>query len=186
MPGTHSSAPTDEQGTASTGLPTLAAPLYGARFGQALKRFFRKYTVFYGRASKSEFWWVALAKAVVSLVAYGVLISGVVVGSTWAANNTHAEYYEGGNGTRTLLGYTQPGIMEHPPAAILMIIGFAALVLVFVITVVPFLALTWRRLHDANFPGPFFFLSLIPGIGSIILLVLAVQPSKAEGRRFDR
>lgn len=186
MSETNSLAPANEHNMPSAEPAGIAAPLYGARMGQALQRFFRKYTMFHGRASRSEYWWVALALAVVSLIAYAILVSGVVIGGTWAANNKHAEYYDYGNGSRTLIGYTQPGIIEHPPAATLIIIGFAALAVLFLVTVVPTLALTWRRLHDANFPGPFVFLSLIPGIGSIILLVLAIQPSKAEGRRFDR
>ena len=38
----------------------LSRPLYGANFGQAVGRFFRKYATFTGRASRSEFWWVRL------------------------------------------------------------------------------------------------------------------------------
>ena len=34
--------------------------------------------------------------------------------------------------------------------------------------VVPFLALIWRRLHDTDRSGGFFFLSLIPVVGPII------------------
>ncbi|MFJ4254344.1 DUF805 domain-containing protein [Microbacterium sp. NPDC090003] len=47
------------------------------------------------------------------------------------------------------------------------------------------LAATWRRLHDANLAGPFFFLAFIPVVGSWILLVLLLQGSKPEGARFD-
>ena len=177
---------TGARSTKPTGEPSIAEPLYGASIGQAISRFFRKYTVFHGRASRSEFWWVALAHAVFSLVPSVVLGIGVIVGASWAVANKQAEYYDYGNGTRTLIGYTQPGVIEYPPAAILIIIGVALAALLFLATVVPFLALTWRRLHDANFPGPFYFFSVIPFIGSLILLILAAQPSKDAGRSFDR
>jgi uncharacterized membrane protein YhaH (DUF805 family) len=35
-------------------------PLYGATMGQAFTRFWKKYAVFTGRSSRSEFWWMAL------------------------------------------------------------------------------------------------------------------------------
>ena len=50
--------------------------------------------------------------------------------------------------------------------------------------VVPQLAISWRRLHDANFSGLFYLLSLT-GIGGIVVLVLMIMPSKPEGQRFD-
>ena len=50
----------------------------------------------------------------------------------------------------------------------------------------PSLAIAWRRLHDAGFPGPYYFLTLVPSVGSIIVLVLMLLPSKPEGQRFDR
>ncbi|GGL01636.1 uncharacterized membrane protein YhaH (DUF805 family) [Curtobacterium luteum] len=35
----------------------LRDPFYGAPFPEAVRRFWRKYTVFGGRASRAEFWW---------------------------------------------------------------------------------------------------------------------------------
>jgi uncharacterized membrane protein YhaH (DUF805 family) len=51
--------------------------------------------------------------------------------------------------------YTQPGILEIPGAAPLILTGLVLLGLIWLATIVPNLALAWRRLHDANFPGPF-------------------------------
>ena len=42
------------------GVPPLNKPYYGIHLPAAVSRFFQKYTVFTGRASKSEFWWVVL------------------------------------------------------------------------------------------------------------------------------
>lgn len=44
------------------------APLRGATFGQAVQRFFQKYTQFRGRASRSEYWWFFLFNLIVGFV----------------------------------------------------------------------------------------------------------------------
>ena len=46
----------------------LRDPFYGAPFTEAVRRFWRKYTVFAGRASRSEFWWWWVTSFVVGLV----------------------------------------------------------------------------------------------------------------------
>ena len=46
----------------------LRDPFTSAPFGEAVRRFVRKYTVFTGRASRSEFWWWSLASFAVALV----------------------------------------------------------------------------------------------------------------------
>ena len=56
------------------------------------------------------------------------------------------------------------------------IIGLAVLL--------PQLAIAWRRLHDANFSGLLYLISLT-GIGGIVVFVLMMMPSKPEGQRFD-
>lgn len=44
-------------------------------------------------------------------------------------------------------------------------------------TIVPSLAVTWRRLHDVNKPGPYFFYILIPIAGVIMLIIQLVKDS---------
>ncbi|MBP1302543.1 MULTISPECIES: DUF805 domain-containing protein [unclassified Curtobacterium] len=46
----------------------LRDPFYGAPFAEAVRRFWRKYTVFTGRASRSEAWWWWLTSSVIGLV----------------------------------------------------------------------------------------------------------------------
>ncbi|HJW00518.1 MAG TPA: DUF805 domain-containing protein [Arthrobacter sp.] len=60
--------PQAQQQTFQVGEPPLWAPYYGAPFPAAVKRFFKKYATFSGRASRSEFWWWALVSFAVSLV----------------------------------------------------------------------------------------------------------------------
>ena len=50
---------------AQPGPADLSQPLYGASFGEAVKRFFKKYATFSGRASRSEYWWYMLFNFVV-------------------------------------------------------------------------------------------------------------------------
>lgn len=47
-------------------------------------------------------------------------------------------------------------------------------------TLVPSLAVTWRRLHDAGKPGPYFFYVFIP-IAGVIMLVIQLVKDSAPG-----
>ena len=49
---------------------------------------------------------------------------------------------------------------------------------------VPSLALTVRRLHDTNKSGWFILISLIPAVGSIILIVFLCLDSVNEGNQY--
>ncbi|WFR67259.1 DUF805 domain-containing protein [Curtobacterium flaccumfaciens] len=46
----------------------LRDPFYGAPFAEAVRRFWRKYTVFTGRASRAEFWWWWITSFAIGLV----------------------------------------------------------------------------------------------------------------------
>jgi uncharacterized membrane protein YhaH (DUF805 family) len=119
----------------------LFLPKRGASFGEAVQRFFKKYAVFKGRASRSEYWWYALFSFIV----------GVVLDGLQYANR-----------------------------------GFALVTLLWGLgTLVPSLALGFRRLHDVNRSGWWLLLALIPVVGWIILLIWYCTDSKPEGVRFD-
>ncbi|MCU1526920.1 MAG: hypothetical protein JWP75_683 [Frondihabitans sp.] len=139
------------------GEPPIWAPYYGITFVPAIRRALSKYADFTGRASRSEFWWWYLGIAIVGIVLD--ILAGIVAGIGRSAS-----------------GAPGPGYFVF--TIILVLFGLAI--------IVPQLAVTWRRLHDGNFAGPFFFLSLIPFVGGIIVLVLLILPSKPEGQRFDR
>jgi uncharacterized membrane protein YhaH (DUF805 family) len=48
---------------------------------------------------------------------------------------------------------------------------------------IPQLAMTWRRLHDTNTSGGYFFMALIPLVGIILLIVkLATAGTPAQNR----
>ncbi|WP_298039201.1 DUF805 domain-containing protein [uncultured Microbacterium sp.] len=140
----------------------LTLPLYGATFGQALSRFFKKYATFSGRASRSEYWFVQLFVVLVSAVA-------VVLGSILLGTSAAQEYNGGGSGV----------------TAGIAVIIFIAMGMFSLAIIVPSLAISWRRLHDANFAGPFWFLSLTSA-GALVVLVFTILPSNPQGERFDR
>ena len=58
--------------------------------------------------------------------------------------------------------------------------------LIILIAFVPNLAMLVRRLHDANLPTWVVLIGVIPGLGGLILLTIAMLPSNPRGRRFDR
>lgn len=138
----------------------LHRPLYGASFGQAIARFFKNYATFSGRASRSEYWMVTLFMLIISIV-FGALI-GIITATA---------------------GLNADGTAELPGGAIALIVVLSLFALA---TLIPSIALQWRRLHDANLAGPFYFLGLIPSVGGLILFIMSVLPPKPEGRRFDR
>jgi uncharacterized membrane protein YhaH (DUF805 family) len=137
--------------------PALDRPLPGASMGQAIARFYRNYAVFFGRASRSEYWWVVLFFALVYAGLYGILLIVVLSVPMDQA---------GTEGT---------------------IIGFSVVAgIVFVGSLVPSIAVQVRRLHDANLSGFFYFLNAAPYIGGLVVLVMTIIPSNAFGSRFDR
>lgn len=51
-------------------------------------------------------------------------------------------------------------------------------------TLIPSLAVTWRRLHDINLSGAWFFLGFIPYIGNLIVLTMTLIDSKRGANRY--
>lgn len=147
------------------GEPPLWAPWYGITLQGAIRRFFKKYADFSGRASRSEFWWVILAYGIVSIVLNIISSAAGGLGGVMATQS----------GT---VATTAPSAGAIVVTVISAIIGLAVLV--------PLLAIYWRRLHDTNLAGPFFFLGFIPLVGWIILIVLLARASNPEGQRFDK
>lgn len=139
----------------------LTRPLYGASFGQAISRFFKSYARFSGRASRSEFWWVQLFLVIVQIIPVPFFVVGIVMLSTAG---------QGDAAVGTGIGLT--------------VFGGVVMGVLYLALLIPSIAISWRRLHDVNFAGPFWFLTLTSA-GSIVVLVFTLLPSKPEGRRFD-
>lgn len=139
----------------------LWAPLYGAGPVVAVKRFFLKYADFTGRASRSEYWWVVLANTVLYFVLGIVGFLAGLPGST-------TDY---------------DGTLEPGPGFIPF--GFVFAILFFG-TIVPFLSLGARRLHDIDLSGWLLLINLVPYLGGFVIFILSLLGPKPGGARFDR
>ncbi|MBL3698918.1 DUF805 domain-containing protein [Leucobacter luti] len=159
----------------------IERPLYGATFGQAIARFFRGYAKFSGRASRSEYWWAMLFAGLTRIACLILMGIGAIVGAAWEQNQPYSASYSGGQDfTRS----GPEGITDYAPAAFLFFAGVILFVIVGLGLLLPSLAISWRRLHDGNFAGPLWFISLVP-YGGIAVFVLTLLRSKPTGRRFD-
>jgi len=138
--------------------PSLDWPHYGISFGGAITRGFKKYAKFNGRASRSEYWWWALFTALVITV-IGALT--LLVGSQ----------------TSSMGSGSTPGAAMTP---LILLLG-----LFYLAVLVPSIALSVRRLHDVGYTGWLVLLTLIPYLGSLILLIFAVLPSSPAGAKYD-
>jgi uncharacterized membrane protein YhaH (DUF805 family) len=83
----------------------------------------------------------------------------------------------------TILSYVFPGsvlqvgdlqVMQNSPIVSLWSIA----------TLVPSLAIAWRRLHDVSKGGPYAFFALIPIVGWIMLLIQLVKDSTPGANSF--
>mgnify|MGYP003125701697 CR=1 FL=1 len=137
---------------------SLELPRYGAKFGEAIQRFFKKYATFSGRASRSEYWWVALFSVIVSIVAQIITTVGGISTADPATGD--------------------PGMGAMAGTVITILFGLA--------TLVPSIAISVRRLHDGNFSGWLYLLILIPILGALAIIVLMLLPSNPAGARFDK
>jgi uncharacterized membrane protein YhaH (DUF805 family) len=128
-------------------------------FTESIRSVFSKYATFSGRASRSEFWWWYLFVSLVNLV-----MSFIWNMSTMGMLNS-----------ATSVEAMLAGMFNW--AYYLWIVASLALLL-------PTLGVIWRRLHDTNRSGGFYFLGLIPIVGIIVLLVFWVQDSTPGANRF--
>ena len=136
------------------GEPPIDWPHYGIGFGAAIRRYFKKYATFRGRASRGEYWWIVLLNAL-ALVVYSVLLQAA-----------------GGIG---------PGAVGATPAANLVLNFFR---LLFLAILVPNIAVQVRRLHDAGRRGWWSLLNLLPLFGWIALVILCLADTSPTAGRY--
>ena len=156
-------------GPGQFGVPTLSpdiAPLPGASFGEAIKRFFQRYAQFRGYASRSEFWWPWLVNFLI-----GLILSIFTIIPLLNAMQTMLIGFD-----RSLHG----GIVEPPvlPASYYIFSGIMAIYGLAIL--LPALSSQVRRLHDIGKPGTWIFIALIPLVGPIWLLILLASESRPD------
>ena len=124
--------------------------LYGATPPQAWRRFVRKYVTFSGRASRSEFWWWLLAFGVVSIVLS--LVNKAIVPAPVSGDLGEVLAYS-----------AQVSVLQLVWA----LVNFVGAI-----------SLTARRLHDAGLSGAWWFIQLVPVLGSITMIVMVALPTR--------
>lgn len=126
-------------------------------FGEAIQSGFKNYVTWRGRASRSEFWWWML-------FVYLVQIPFSIIYSISVQNLVNAGTFEIG--------------MFFNWAYYLMLVVSLALFL-------PSLSVLIRRLHDTDRSGGWYWILLIPVVGTIVLLVFTLSASTPGSNRFD-
>jgi len=128
----------------------LDQPQYGATIGQAASRFWKKFAVFSGRASRSEYWWWVLISVAVSVVLQ--VIGTLTIGGGFTAPRTDL---------REALVPLVPSLIWS------------------LVVLVPSVALTVRRLHDTNRSGWWYLLAL-PSLAGAALQLVALGSMDVE------
>lgn len=148
----------DLQSTGSaTAVPYTPSAAYGCGPVAAWRLFVAKYFRLSGRASRAEFWWWLLGFALVSVLLS--FVSRAVVPAPTSADPA------------VVFDYSLRVSMLQLIWAALNFIGA--------------IALTVRRLHDIGLSGWWWFVQLVPVVGSLAMIVLVALPSRAYGSRFD-
>lgn len=121
----------------------------------AYKKFWTRYADFSGRSSRSDFWWVVLCNFLISLPFSLIAFFGFLI-------PLFSEIYYAG-----LYDY-EPDLSGAMAGAGLAVFIMFLLTIYWLATIVPYLAITVRRLRDAGFHWAFIFLGVGPTIASFI------------------
>ncbi|EUJ29076.1 DUF805 domain-containing protein [Listeria cornellensis] len=129
-------------------------------FLEAYKSFWKNYVNFSGRSSRSAYWYVVLWNAIIISIFYVlILVFTVFTAATSSVSDATGDF---------------AFIMTSGSTLLILLLLF----LYELATFIPLLALTIRRLHDSNKSGWFVLLSLIPFVGSIIMIIFMCLPSE--------
>ena len=152
--------------------PSTPAAPQGASFsfGESVRRGFRRWSDFAGRATLSEFWWFYLFQLLVSVVLYIPLVIGIgaILGGTAETD---------ARGRTTFTGSPSGGVIA------VAVVAFAVVLAVGLVLFVVDLSLAVRRLHDTDRTGWWYLLVVIP-FGSLVLLYFWILPSSPGPNRY--
>lgn len=121
----------------------------------AYKKFWTRYADFSGRSSRSDYWWVVLCNFLITLPFSLIAFFGFLI-------PLFSEIYYAG-----LYDY-EPDLSGAMAGAGLAVFIMFLLTIYWLATIVPYLAITVRRLRDAGFHWAFVFLGVGPSIASFI------------------
>lgn len=121
----------------------------------AYKKFWTRYADFSGRSSRSDYWWVVLCHFLITLPFSLIAFFGFLI-------PLFSEIYYAG-----LYDY-EPDLSGAMAGAGLAVFIMFLLIIYWLATIVPNLAIAVRRLRDAGFHWAFIFLTVGPSLASLI------------------
>lgn len=130
-------------------------PVATIGFGRAIRSFFKNYANFKGRATRAEFWLVYLFQAIVE---YGLAIL-----------------------------FSVPMILAALLEAEELVMAVTLAMMIPLLlwrlgTLIPWLALYWRRLHDLGMSGANYFIGMVPLVGPILMIVWLCMASDGDNK----
>lgn len=141
-------------------------------FGEAFGTCMRKYADFSGRARRSEYWWYTLAVVLISFpFAIALLIAFIP-----AAEDLIDLAEDGRVMTFELV---RDNVDWESLVGPLLLVGG-----VWLVFLLPSLAVTARRLHDVGLSGWLMLVGLIPYVGGAALLVMTILDSQEKENRW--
>lgn len=126
-------------------------------FGEAIQSGFKNYVTWRGRATRSEFWWWML-------FVYLVQIPFSIIYSISVQNLVNA-------------GTLEIGMFFNWAYYLMLVVSL--------VLVLPSISVLIRRLHDTDRSGGWYWILLIPVVGTIVLLVFTLSASTPGSNRFD-
>jgi uncharacterized membrane protein YhaH (DUF805 family) len=150
----------------------LAPPVLPYGPDKTLTLFFEDFAKFKGFATRPEFWWPFVLILTLHLA---IAAAGSIVIATRFTDEimTDGHLLLGLNPVASASGIEGAG-------AVFALALVSLHLLIGTVTLLPLVAVTWRRLHDTGLPGSMFFLGFIPAIGGLVLLLLLARPSAPE------
>lgn len=139
---------------------------------QAYKKFWLNYTNFSGRSSRSDYWLVYLCQLIILMPLTAVLFANMLSSFFVIFSYMDAD--------GELVGITEDALAVQLLSDVfnpLNILIWSILFLYCLATMIPSLAIMIRRLRDAGFHWAFVFLTFVPYV-NLVLLVLLALPTK--------
>ena len=125
---------------------------------EAYQKFWKGYVDFTGRSTRSDYWLNVLAQCLISLLFGFLLILIMILGGDPATYTSNAYSFQ----------------------MILIYIVLSAFGIYMLALLIPSIAIMVRRLRDGGYHWAFMFLLLIPYLGSFVIFILTLQPTKVE------
>ena len=125
---------------------------------EAYQKFWKGYVDFTGRSTRSDYWLNVLAQCLISLLFGFLLILIMILGGDPATYTSNAYSFQ----------------------MILIYIVLSAFGIYMLALLIPSIAIMVRRLRNGGYHWAFMFLLLIPYLGSFVIFILTLQPTKVD------